>query len=74
MTQKTIINKLRRYLEMVNAEKSGKSWYVNPNGHPKPVLPNQEYLEGDYLSHTIESNPQIESEITSLVNRVGKER
>lgn len=74
MTKKTIIQKLKRSHEMVEANILGGDWWVNPNRHPLPTLPNQDYLEGKYLEQIRKSNPELVETVTDLVARAKTER
>lgn len=70
---RTIIGGLRSLRAIREANKEGAaSW--NSKGHPEPTLPPQKYLEGDYLSHTIASNPDLSEEVRELVSYAGRER
>jgi len=65
----TTINKLRSYRGKVEAELNGDSWYVNPNEHPLPTL-DLEYLEEEYLSQIIASQPELVEEASSLIEYI----
>ena len=67
MTERTTVYKLRRYTEMVEAKRNYRSWEVNPNNHPLPTLPDQEYLEGEYLRAVSASSPEIAAEVSELI-------
>lgn len=70
---RTIINSLRSLKTIREANKKMEEWW-NPSGHPEPELPSQEYLEGEYLSHTVASNPHLREEAQELVSYAGGER
>jgi len=59
---------------MVEASNEGGNWMVNPKGHPQPTLPDQSYLEGDYLTSIKASSPHLVEEVRELVTYAGKER
>jgi hypothetical protein len=70
----TILQKLTRLKSMVEAETNGESWWTNPNGHPQPTLPDQNYLEGKYLIQIEASCPNLMEKACDLVSFAGKER
>lgn len=59
---------------MIEAERIGQKWWVNPKGHPYPTLPDQSYLEEPYLSIIRVSCPYQEDKARELVSFAGKER
>ncbi len=70
---RTTINSLRSYQTINENNKWDGAWW-NPTGHPEPTLPPQEYLEGEYLKHTVASNPSLREEVEELVSYAGRER
>jgi hypothetical protein len=70
---KTTIKKLQRLESMVEAEAKGGVWYVNPKKHPHPTLPDQAYLEGEYLAVIEKSCPSKLERVRELVALAGKE-
>ena len=71
---KTTINLLRRTAEMIMAERRGESWWVNPNGHPLPMLPDRVYLEGGYLVQLAKSAPHLVTEASRLLKYIGEDK
>ena len=67
---RTTLSKLERYKEM----KAGPRWWTNPNGHPLPTLPDQEHLEGHWLSEIRRSSPHLTDRAEQLVTLVVRER
>lgn len=59
---------------MWQADITGGNWMVNPNGHPKPTLPDQQYLEGPYLEQIRRSSPDLLGEAEDLIAQAKSER
>ena len=75
MTKRTTMNRLLRWVQMMEAEKAGRPWVVNEYGHPYPLIPKQKYLSDHYLDEAIKSRPESEIKLVKyLVKYVGKER
>lgn len=74
MTSRTIYQKLERLHDLRVAEEKDQLWWVNPNEHPDPTLPEQEYLNGAYLDQIAASQPQLFEKAKELVCFAGKER
>lgn len=74
MTSKTTLQKLQRLQELREADLKGQTWWTNPNGHPDPTLPPQDYLESEYMQRMAKSNPSLVERAKELVSFAGKER
>ena len=71
---KTTIKKLQRLRDMVEANNKGGNWWVNPNRHPLPTLPDQSYLEEDYIAAVEASSPHLAEKARELITCAGRER
>ena len=69
---RTTIDRLRRTVEMIHAKREGGYWLINPNYHPLPTLPDQAYLQGEYLVQLAKSSPHLMSEAVWILRYINE--
>lgn len=57
---------------MIEAQKNHTTWWVNPNGHPLPTLPDSGYLWNEYLVQLSKSEPGLVAEAIYLLDYLGQ--